>query len=277
MGYIGKRRFAFGGNSDTTILPAAGPFAGFARVLVSSLPSLTVSTSSNIPASSRLSPLKYNRLTINSGRSWRANNSTSKFCAFIWCDTLVLTGTILTSGDPGVTADTPNGGNGGDGGRGGLGGNGGDIGCCSFGNPGNTGTDYVGIYNSEGFPYDVGGESGTTGGNGYGGGGSGGPGDVNAGGGGGGGGGGLIIVVCNNLQGAGTLQSSGGNPGLDANSNLFATGGGGGVIQIYSKVKAAGSISADVTGGISAFDGSKKIYQINNDLTTTIQTFNGTW
>lgn len=299
--YGGTKRVLMGAPAPV-FLPPVGVFASLGAVSAAGLPNRTVTGVTNAGPSSKTSPLKYNTLTLNAGSTLKILDG-SYAAIFIWCNRLVLGGgaVIRASGQDGESASecTPTqAGAGGSGGSGGGGGGAGSTGCCSYGggggqggsgddgDPGATSSCCIGGGNGgTGFgtgytdaSFLPGGYSTGAGGAGYGGGGQGGDSvfecflNGSPAGGGGGGGGGLVYVVANDIimtSSALTLSNLGGNPGLNADGNLYAYGGGGGVNMLFSKTKTgAGSISSIITGG-GADNGSCRYSKINADLSLT--------
>lgn len=302
-------------NSASVFLPNAGPFAlGLDSIPtgpnVNTLSDLTVSTNTSIPTSRRKTMLKYNRLTINASRTWTVQ--AADMCLFVWANEIVINGTINTSGTDGNSANSNNGADGGYGASGGGGGGGGiQCGGCSS-TAGGGGTGGFGVNGESGgdssadcSPY----ASGGTGGQGvgdanlvsgdgydyagllllniagsgqpYGYGGQGANGDGGGGGGAGGGSGGTQVYVCNSIRAgaAGILRSRGGNPGLDADSDLFASPGDDGSIAILTR-HYDGSLNGKVQVLGSQSNGISKIFQITGQgasTTFTSKLFSQTW
>lgn len=282
-------------------LPSAGPFAILGKISINSLPNISVGPSDNFPSTRRITPAKYNAVTMN-GATWTVNQAMDA-CAFLWCYTLSITnvsnlnnnaenGLDWNGDDPGM-----NGGNGASGGGGGGsdslrsggdggGGDRGQNGSPGIGAGGSGGSGVANNWLLDGYSYLTnngtfasGGfsSSGGNGGRGFGGGGGGADGSTGSGGGSGGAGAGNIQVVCHDLS----ADSSGGflcSGGADGNSEEGQPAGigGGGVIQIYA-VHYSGGLNGWIQTDGSSITGSFQIYQINSDNSLTPKTTLDTW
>jgi hypothetical protein len=299
------------GGSTTVFLPRVDAYASLPVVDVTTLSDRTVTTSQLAGFSSPTAPLQYNTLTINSGAGLSVDNSTYA-AIFLRVNILNIIGTGFlnaTGGDGGspICASTPDGGSGGGGGGGGAaggssqegGGAGGSGVNGSHGNPGDAcdlpgvGGTGLGHNYTASFGWLSGGAvDGVCAGPGFGAGGTaadselicpgcpcGGCGPIPptyGASGGGGAGAGMIYVQANQFTGSGRLLANGGNPGLNASSNIFSFGGGGGVVDVLFGTKAAGTITVQVLGGYNAGSGNSRIRQFSGSTLTT-KTFSGTW
>lgn len=294
----------------SAFLPNAGPFAlGLDQIpkgpSAGSLASFTLSSNQNIPTNRRKTMLKYNTLTINSARAW--STVYTDMCLFVWANRIVINGIINTGGGDGGNAND-NSGAGGGYGAGGGGGGGGGLQCtcpCFPLNPGSGGAGSTSGGDGDGggqsyvccTPYANGGGGGSGRGQsnwvdsdgydyvnnlsldpevsgqpfGFGGGGA--SGNNGGGGGGGGGAGGIMCLVSNSITAgaAGALYSRGGEPGLNASSDLFSSGGDGGCIAILTR-KYDGSLNGKVfvnAGSNGNANGNARIFQITGQGAST--------
>lgn len=283
-----------------TFLPLVGPFASLAATSISGLADITYSSLTR-PISSRTSPITRNTVTVNSGVTLiPAAIGNTRYSIFIWCNKLILNGTINMTGDSpgdgdaffGTAGDGGWGGSGGGGAAGDttgtgifVGGNGATAGGA-FNGDGNAlafgGAGYANLYNTGYASYGTGGTgaqssdglaSGAPGGNGCGGGGGGGYADSTSGGafgGGGGSGGGLITIATNWLTrttAAGQLIAQGTAGGAADGSGFSGNGGagGGGCIWVASKRYDGNLTTADVAaGGVLATAGSIQLFEITS-------------
>lgn len=129
-------------------LPNVSFATGLGPVNANTLPNLTLSSDTNVPAHTASSPLKYNHVDL-SHMVWSAKNSTSQFKILLWCNTLAIRfASMDVSGEDGSFPPCSSdfeGGTGGSGGSGGGGGAGGQGASCdpsiSGGSGGIGGTD----------------------------------------------------------------------------------------------------------------------------------------
>lgn len=124
--------FSFWQNAGV-FLPNVSFATNLGKVNAASLPNLTVSSDTDVPAHTAANPLKYNHVNL-SHMVWSAKNSSSQFKILLWCNTLAVRFCGLdVSGEDGnfpPCSSNFEGGMGGSGGSGGGGGAGGQGDSC---------------------------------------------------------------------------------------------------------------------------------------------------